>query len=224
MYWQEDKQDEAYVIPDDIVDLAFKINCRSLPVDHAYALSQALIKALPWFKDEPDAGMHTIHVAESGNGWMRPNQADALLHPSRRTRFMIRVPSNRIEDATQLVGRDLDADGYTVQIGDVSVRHLTDHTTVFSRHVVSEYDWDENQFLDAMFEQLTQMDVHAKKMLCGMEKSIKTPDKELKTRSLMMADLTVEDAIKIQQKGLGPHRLLGCGVFILHKDIQEVKS
>ena len=57
-----------------------------------------------------------------------------------------------------------------------------------------------------------------------MEKSIKTPDKELKTRSLMMADLTVEDAIKIQQKGLGPHRLLGCGVFILHKDIQEVKS
>jgi CRISPR-associated protein Cas6 len=224
MYWQEENQDEAYVVPNDVVDLAFKINCRSLPVDHAYALSQALCNALPWFKDQPDAGMHTIHVAESGNGWMRPDHADALLHPSRRTRFVIRVPSSRIDDATQLVGQMLNVDGHAVQIGEVSVRHLSDHTTVFSRHVVSEPDWDESQFLDAMFEQLTQMGIQPKKMLCGIEKTIKTPDTELKTRSLMMADLTVAEAIKVQQKGLGPHRHLGCGIFILHKDIQEVNS
>ena len=33
--------------PFDIVDAIFAISCRSLPVDHAYALSQAVQAALP---------------------------------------------------------------------------------------------------------------------------------------------------------------------------------
>ena len=32
----------------DIVDAVFAISCRSLPVDHAYALSQAIQAVLPW--------------------------------------------------------------------------------------------------------------------------------------------------------------------------------
>ena len=35
--------------PGDFVDAVFAISCRSLPVDHAYALSQAIRSALPWF-------------------------------------------------------------------------------------------------------------------------------------------------------------------------------
>ena len=65
--------------PADIVDVVFAISGRSLPVDHAYALSQAIATALPWFADEPGAGLHTIHGAASGSGWMRPEGADALL-------------------------------------------------------------------------------------------------------------------------------------------------
>ena len=42
---------------------------------------------LPWMVDEPQAGIHLIHGAESGNGWIRPQEPDALLILSRRTRF-----------------------------------------------------------------------------------------------------------------------------------------
>ena len=63
MYWQEDKQDEKRIVPDDIVDVVYNIACRCLPVDHAFALSQAIHETLPWFADEEHAGMHTIHVA-----------------------------------------------------------------------------------------------------------------------------------------------------------------
>ena len=58
--------------PVDIVDAVFAIACRSLPVDHAYAMQQAIQEALPWFAEEPLAGLHTVHGAASGSGWMRP--------------------------------------------------------------------------------------------------------------------------------------------------------
>jgi len=44
------------------------------------------------------------------------------------------------------------------------------------------------------------------------------------TRSLMLADLTVEEAVKLQQQGLGADRKLGCGLFIPHKGINPVKQ
>jgi len=72
VYWEEDKtKDAAFVVPDDVVDVAFRIRARSLPLDHAHALSEALHAALPWLTEDPAAGVHLIHGAESGNGWYR---------------------------------------------------------------------------------------------------------------------------------------------------------
>ncbi len=108
MYWQETKENQRYTVPDDIVDVVYSIDCRALPVDHAYALSQAIQRALPWFAEEESVGLHTIHVADSGNGWMRPDDPDALLHLSRRTKLTLRLPKHRIEDAGKLMGQTLD--------------------------------------------------------------------------------------------------------------------
>ena len=47
-------------LPDEFVDAVFAISCRCLPVDHAYALSHAIQEALPWFAEEPLAGLHGI--------------------------------------------------------------------------------------------------------------------------------------------------------------------
>jgi hypothetical protein len=79
MYWHDENDSpETYQVPDDIVDIAFKIDCRTLPLDHAQALSTALHTALPWIAEEPDLGIHTIHVAESGNGWMPRSGSSAI--------------------------------------------------------------------------------------------------------------------------------------------------
>jgi CRISPR-associated endoribonuclease Cas6 len=43
-------------------------------------------------------------------------------------------------------------------------------------------------------------------------------------RSLMLADLAVDESVKLQQQSLGTDRKLGCGLFVPHKDIREVKS
>ena len=82
MYWEEDEDSSAVQIPDDVVDLVFSISAKTLPIDHAYALSQAVAEQLPWFVDEPLTGLHTIHVAASSNGWYRPDSPDQVLYPS----------------------------------------------------------------------------------------------------------------------------------------------
>ena len=223
MYWRETKENEHYTVPDDIVDVVYSIECRALPVDHAYALSQAIQRALPWFAQEDSAGLHTIHVAESGNGWMRPDRADALLYLSRRTKLTLRLPKHRIEDAGKLTGQTLDIDGKPLRVEKSVVRPLSTITTLFSRYIVIRDGTDEDVFLQDAMALFHKMGVRPKKMLCGMEHVIATPDRPIRARSLMLADLAVEESVKLQQQGLGPDRKLGCGLFIPHKDIREVK-
>ena len=224
MYWQEEDERKIPTVSDDVVDLVFSIAAKTLPLDHAYSLSRAVQAILPWLVEEEGAGVHTIHVAESGNGWVRPNEANAILHPSRRTKLRVRVPRHRIEDGKNLSGSTLDIDGHRVAVKDVSVKLLSDHPTVFSRYIVTEGFNSENEVLEDMVRQLKAMGIKPKKMLCGTETRISTPDGTINTRSLMLADLSVEESVKLQMKGLGPHRSLGCGLFIPHKDIKEVKE
>lgn len=219
MYWQDEPQAPTTSVPDDVVDMVYSIQCVRLPVDHAQGLSLSVQKQLPWFAAEERAALHTIHVAESGNGWIRP---DDFIHLSRRTKLILRVPKQRIEDAQQLSGKTLDVSGHPLIVCAATIRPLSALTTIFARYVTAA-DGDEQQFLRGVLAQLKTLGVQPKKMLCGMEKSIAVTDGALRTRSLMLANLSIDESLILQQRGLGSHRQLGCGVFIPHKDIQELK-
>lgn len=225
MYWEEDKQEEQKHILDDVVDLVFGIQCKCLPVDHIHALSESVQKVLPWLNDEPAAGVHSIHVAASGNGWMRPDEPDALLHLSKRTRLEIRVPKHRIDDALQLEGVSLDVNGYSIEVRKATVRQMSTITTLFSRYLATDANLDkEEQVIEWVVEQLRNLDIKPRKMLCGTEHHIDTPQGKIRTRSLMLADLEVEESIRLQEQGLGPFRNMGCGLFIPHKDIHDIRQ
>ena len=219
MYWQDEPQTASTAIPDDVVDLVYSIQCVRLPVDHAQMLSLAVQKQLSWFSTEERTAIHTIHVAESGNGWVRP---DDFIHVSRRTKLTLRVPKHRIEDAQHLSGTILDLGDYPLTVGAAVIRPLSNLTTIFSRYIAPA-EGDEQQFLRDILAQLKALGIQPKKMLCGMEKHIRFNSGELRTRSLMLANLSVDESLTLQQRGLGSHRQLGCGVFIPHKDIQELK-
>ena len=223
MFWQEAKENERYIVLDDIVDVVFSIQCRTLPVDHSYSLSQAISKALPWFAAEAHAGLHTIHGAESGNGWMRPEDPNALLHLSRRTKLMLRLPKQRIEDAGKLTGQTLDIGGNTMQVEKAVVKPLSTITTLFSRYMITCDGADETAFMQDVTAQLGKLGIRPRKMLCGMEHVIVTPERAIRARSLMLTELTVEESVKLQQQGLGPARKLGCGLFIPHKDVRDLR-
>jgi len=208
---------------DEVVDAVFAIECRSLPVDHAWALSQAVQAALPWFADEPQAGLHTVHGAASGAGWVRPEGEDARLELSRRTRLVLRVPARRVADAAALTGRTLDVSGSPMRVGRMVPRPLLRIASLFSRSVIFEGAMDEPAFLSAAAESLRALGVESSTMLCGRDATLATPETAYRTRSLMLTVATPAQSLLLQRQGLGEARKLGCGLFIPHKDVGDLR-
>ena len=228
MYWNDENEaDKTFKVPDDIVDLSFAISCKTLPLDHAYALSQALRAALPWLDQDASSGVHLIHVAESGNGWFRPQETEnALLQLSRRTRMMLRVSKDRIDDARALEGNVMDVAGYSVTVGEGVIKPLSVLSTLFARHVVmDDPDMDEEAFLEQVVAEMRELGFkRISKVLCGRSHDLRLPDSIVHTQSVMVADLEPEMSVLLQQKGIGPHRKMGCGLFLPHKGIKAVKE
>lgn len=224
MLREEDIAPAGEAAPGEIVDAVFAISCRSLPVDHAYALSQAVQAAMPWFALEPRAGLHTIHGAQSGSGWMRPEDPDALLQLSRRAKLALRLPRHRLEAAAALVGHTLQVAGWPLRVDSLALRPLSRITTLFSRCVVFTAAGDEAAFLVAAAGELDALGIEPQRMLCGRMTPVATPARTYQARSLMLAGLTQEQSLRLQQQGLGTERKLGCGLFIPHKDIADLRS
>jgi CRISPR-associated protein Cas6 len=225
MYWQDDGAEEEFQVPDSVVDVLFAVDCKRLPVDHAYALCEAVKRALPWVADEEGIGIHTVHVAGSQNGWERPRHAtDRHLILSRRTKLTIRLPKARADALREgLRGATLDIDGCPLTVGEGRVRPLSRETTIFSRYVVAAPEDTEEAFLQDAAARLRDFDVRIRKALCGRSTPVTTPAGPLHTRSLMLAGLSPEESVRLQRLGLGPHRDMGCGIFIPHKGIESAK-
>jgi CRISPR-associated protein Cas6 len=226
MYWNDsnDKQPE-FEIPDDVIDVAYRIGCPTIPLDHAHSLSSALLKALPWLSDEEHAGIHLIHGAASGNGWFRPEDPEnELLHLSKRTRLRLRIPGNRLDAVQALTGQTLDVEGHSLEIGKLDVFMLSSLPTLFSRYVITQEGLDEAQFLEAAAGELKALDISCRKMLGGITHTMNFPGGPVFTRSLMVAELEPEQSVRLQQVGLGEGRTTGCGLFLPHKGIAPVKE
>lgn len=226
MYWVDSDADKPFPVPRDIVDVQFTIECKRLPVDHGYALAEALLKHVPWLAADPAAAVHSIHVAGSQNGWERPpTDTDSYLMVSRRTRLTIRVPEVRVgELRDSLEDRTLDIAGCTLTVREGKVRLLSKEPTLFARYVVPPDDSDESAFLEWVAAALDHQGIRMRKALCGKVTQLYSPEGLLKARSLLVADLTPEESIRLQQTRLGTHATMGCGVFIPHKGISSVKK
>lgn len=224
----------APMAPGDIVDAVFAIACPRLPVDHAWALSQAIQDALPWFAEEPYAGLHLIHGAGSGAGWMRPEAPDELLQLSHRVRLTLRLPRHRLNDAAHLIDCTLQVAGWPLRVEGLTAKPLSRITTLFSRGVIFAAGGDETAneetadaetgFLAAATQELAALGIRDTRPVCGRATRVATPERPRLARSLMLAGLTREQSLLLQQRGLGSGRKLGFGLFIPHKSIDDLHS
>ncbi len=222
MYWAEtsDKHDD-FVVPTDVIDLSFRIRCQRLPVDHAWPLGEAIHRHLQWLPGEALAGIHLVHGAESGNGWYRPGGAEYLELP-RRSRLTLRIPRHRLEDAATLAGARLRIADCDIEVGEPREKPLTASSTVFSRHVRAVPAASEAAFLQSIFDTLADLGVVPSKMLCGKLHAFRSPDGPVHARSVMIADLRLDESVTLQQHGIGDLRAFGFGMFLPHKGIDAV--
>lgn len=224
VYWQQsDKKPGAIAPAGDVVDLAFRIRCQRLPVDHAWPLCSAVHRVLPWLVDEPLGGIHLVHGAESGNGWQRPGASDYLVLP-RRTRLTLRVRAERRQDAGRLSGALLAVGEQVIEVGEATEKPLVPSRTVFSRHVPASDDDDEEAFIESVAEALRVCGIEPRKILCGLSHSFATPNAAVHARSVLVGDLEFDESIEMQRRGIGDLGAFGMGLFLPHKGIDAVVS
>ena len=207
-----------------VIDIAFRLDCRRVRVDHANGLHRAITAALPWFNGELLAGLHLIHLAGSQNGWQRPQDAAEPLYLSKRTRLNLRVPLGRVSDAKKLTGATLDINGDAMRVQTAREKPLIPGPVLLSRHVAIGDDTingygDEGEFLRAAAAELSEMGVRFGKLLPGRRLDLRGPGGVVQTRSLLVADLEAADSLTLQEQGIGGGRKYGCGLFIRHKGI-----
>ncbi len=225
MFWNDDNGKQAvYEVPDDIVDVNFKIKCSQLPLDHAHQLSSAIIRELPWIEQNEFTGIHLIHGAESGNGWIRPTDPDELIYPSRRTLFTIRTPQEHIEDVKTLEGKSINVYDASIEFSKPTIRKLSKLTTIFARYILAAQIEDESVFLNEIVQLLAKKNIRPQKMISGRVTTMRFPKQTLSARSLMIDGIDVTESVLLQQQGLGPGRKFGCGLFLPHKGIDAVNE
>ncbi|VAW63556.1 hypothetical protein MNBD_GAMMA09-861 [hydrothermal vent metagenome] len=224
MLWKEDKKAAPYTVADTVSDLSFKLDSRQVPLDHAQLLSDEILKILPWVKDEPQAGIHMIHGASTGNGWNRPEDdcEGACIYLSKRSRMLIRMPKTRHDDMKALIGKTIQLNGHAVTFGDFQVKPFTPLGTLFCRYVIVGDNETEDQFVSRVATDMKSMGINLTKALCGMGHTFKLADGPARTMSIMVADLDPEDAVTLQKNGIGEGRKAGFGLFVAHKGIKAV--
>lgn len=192
-----------------VIDLVFPLAGHSVPREYTEALRAALQQELPWLAQEARAGIHPLKLVHGGGGLLSP-----------RTRLLLRLPRERVGEAGVLAGRTLSVEGHPVALGEPHERELLPHATLYAYAVAADGE-DEVAFMQTVAAELQALGVRTH-TVCGKRGDRPLAGRTLTTFSLMLHALSPADSLRVQEQGLGPHRLLGCGVFVPHKSAAAV--
>jgi CRISPR-associated protein Cas6 len=194
-----------------LVEAVFPLEGKALPRDHAQALQHALAEQLPWLRNDAGAGIHPLKLVSG---------PESLALLSQRTRLILRVDANRLDELKALCGVELDVSGHALRLGAVHLRALQPLATLYAYRVAA-VSADESEFMQAMEAELTALAI-AGERVCGKRHSLRVDGLDMTTFSMMLHGLAPEQSLRLQQHGLGTHRLLGCGLFVPHKSAAAV--
>lgn len=193
----------------EMTDVVFALAGRTLPADHAFALWREVARLLPWLEAEEHAGILPLCA---------PGHIDTLLL-SRRSRMVLRVPAARLDAVRALCGRTLDLGGHALTVGEAYERPLQPSPTLHAQLVAS--DMPEAAFLDAMAAEQQRLGIGGK-LICGKRHALPGSSGTIHGFSLVLHELSPQDALSLQCCGLGGKRHAGCGIFIPYKVIANL--
>jgi CRISPR-associated protein Cas6 len=196
-----------------MLDLVFPLHGHALEPDPALALQQAVLQACPLLQNDARSGIHPLRLVRSGE--------QALL--SQRSRLLLRVRRAQLPQLLVLSNQTLVLGPHQLLLGAGYVRELLPHTTLYAHSVASPAGADELGFMDWVVQQLQALQVQAH-VVCGKQHMRLGPDGPLHAFSLMLHGLGSAQALRVLEQGLGPLRLLGCGLFVAHKSAAAVSD
>jgi CRISPR-associated protein Cas6 len=196
---------------DQPVDVLFSLEGQALPLDHAQALQIALCHLFPWLETDAVAAVLPLKLVAGDDG-------QSLV--SKRSKLILRVQQSRLPDMAAISGVALSVAGCQLRLTDPHPRELQPHATLYAYKVASS-GAGEADFMEGVNRDLAQMSIRGERV-CGKRGQMTVAGQMLETFSLMLHGLPPDQSMRLQQVGLGQHRLLGCGVFVPHKSAAAV--
>jgi CRISPR-associated protein Cas6 len=197
-----------------VVDVAFAIKGKSIPLDHGYALFGSVSRVLPRLHEEASWGIHPVYGRQVGKGEL------ALLPQSLLT---IRVPSNEIGQLLALSGQSLNVDGHMVVVGVPKVFQLKPRPLLKARFVtIKKFDKEPAEFCEAVRRQLDLIEVGANAIVAvGPRRVIRVGSHIVVGFVVGIDGLTADESIRVQEKGIGGRRHMGAGMFLAPNEVAE---
>ena len=189
---------------DTIIELSFRLLGRTIPVDHGYALYAALSRVVPELHDTQELGIQPVRGVYAGGG---------VLHLAPFSCLAIRLPQDQIRPVLKLAGKIADVDGHALRIGVPNARALLPVANLRARLVTIKGFLDAESFVEAAKRQLHSLGI-AGEFLLGIRRTLRVKDKQVVGFEVAVTELTAEESLILQERGLGGRRRMGCGVFV----------
>ena len=207
-----------------IVDIFFTIQGEKIPVDHGYNLYSAISRIIPEIHKNKTWGIHAIPGQLIGN---------RLLSITKKSFLIIRLPADEIIKVLPLAGKTLCIKDHKITVGIPRTEALIPSVKLYSRLVVIKGAMEPESFIASVKKQLKKLNIKGVPYLVEQPNIVKenqhktSGTKSLYLRrtlsikgleivgfALMIEELTAEESIILQEKGIGGKRSFGCGIFI----------
>lgn len=194
------------------IELAFPVVGQNLPIDHGYQLYSALKHSLKQLKDWEDTSIKTI------SGKLDSSKRNELCL-TERSKLLIRLPSDKVPLIYSFSGKSLTIGKHKIRLGIPEMNFLQPKSTLRSHIVVIRGYEEPDSFLLAAKRQLEQLNIQAAIELITNKDGI-PKRKTIKVKQTLVGfgievtNLSEENSLVLQEKGIGGKQKMGCGVFV----------
>jgi CRISPR-associated protein Cas6 len=203
------------------VDLSFPIVGERVPRDHGYALYSALSVKVTALHGAKWLGVHPL-------GGTRVDAATLQL--GKQSQLRLRLPADRIAEVLPLAGARLEVSGATLRVGAPTVHSLPPVASLDARMVAikltraphrrnEELGRDTldvagfaERYASEIKRQLAAIEIGQPFELRG-RRCVTVGGRRIVGYSVRVIGLGADESIRLQERGIGGKRRMGCGLF-----------
>jgi CRISPR-associated protein Cas6 len=209
-----------------MIELHFPVLGSTLPTDHGYALYAALSRRLPVLH-QPD---FPVFIGPISGQYVGNGKLELI---ERRSRLRLRLPAERLPDVLRLAGNAVEVDGHQIRISVPQVYALVPAPDLIARLVTIKRSnrsdrrrrdyMEPSAFLDAVRRELAEAGIKGEPAIplvlagdrAGQPRRhvLRVKDRRIVGFSLQVTGLTADESVRLQERGLGGRKRMGCGFF-----------
>jgi CRISPR-associated protein Cas6 len=210
-----------------IIELSFRLRGTPLPYDHGYPMYRAVAAIVPWVAEPAQIDLAIVPIQGSPHG--------GFLHLTSGSHLAFRLNEEDADRLSSLSDQSLVVDAAVLRVGRPTAYRLRPVPGLSSPFVVAEqqrYSDDVLEWLKTEFQALEIRAVpslrakHGRKSAgpggqdrrsfdCPFERHIRHIDgRTVVGWEVQVFGLGPEESVRLQERGVGPGRRYGCGVFL----------